>query len=209
MENRRVQGPWKHRRCPVCGRYYARFRDYPPITFRDAYWQLRREHDERIEKSNDYSKPARLRAVLGRLHEHKRSFWELHVAECEAALERALEGTEPRSPVPPLFVRPAGLRRALRKTAQQTEVRFWMFRQDEVLLFSQWPHLFNGHETVDQPRSVVPAEDVGSLVVGVLQARTAAGCAPLFRVQVDGLACEITGGVHPALVAAISIKKET
>ena len=71
--------------CPHCGMRYSAFRS--EASWQSAYLELRAEHDRRIEESNDYSLPPRQRSILGRMHEQKRSWWEVHAEECERGCE--------------------------------------------------------------------------------------------------------------------------
>lgn len=79
---------WKTQSCPVCGLRYSTFRAPDQLDWVEAYQELRIEHDDRILDKNDYSRPPNRRAaILGRMHQHKRTYWEEHVRICEEALD--------------------------------------------------------------------------------------------------------------------------
>lgn len=82
-ENSRYK--WRHARCPFCGCSYRDFRAPDQPTFREAQVVVL-INAKSLAEAGDYSKPCRRAAILGYMHQWKRTFWELHAEMCERAL---------------------------------------------------------------------------------------------------------------------------
>ena len=72
-----------HERCETCGMRYDEIKC--SFTFAEARRELRMEHDARIRTSNDYSRPPRRAAILGRMHQFKEMLFEVHERACAEA----------------------------------------------------------------------------------------------------------------------------
>jgi hypothetical protein len=76
--------------CPHCGQAYEGFRSPDVPTFAQAAAAML-QHAQRLADEGDYSKPARLPAVLGYMHGCKKKAWRDHLYWCELEQQAAAE----------------------------------------------------------------------------------------------------------------------